>query len=171
VLSANVTLPDVAGATTVHVSSHADMSAAIAAHTPDATAVVMAAAIADFAPPAQGTKVKKSASEAPTLTMTRTSDILAGLAASRIGTKPMLIGFAAETASNPQELRDLAASKLASKGCDAIVANDVSGSAVFGEDHASVVMLTRDGEEVVVANSSKLDIGHDICSLIARLSS
>jgi phosphopantothenoylcysteine decarboxylase/phosphopantothenate--cysteine ligase len=77
------------------------------------------------------------------------------------------VGFAAETSSN---LEELAAQKLASKGCDLLVANDVSGGAVFGQGENSVCVVDRAG---VVANiaSSKTEIAKQLIDIIAaRLS-
>lgn len=168
VIAANVDLPDVAGARTRRVGSHAELESAVTREAEQADAVVMAAAVADFTVPAQSAKVKKTAGEAPVLHLQQTSDILAGLARDRGAGRPILIGFAAETESDPEALNRRAADKLAAKGCDVIVANDVTGAAVFGHDRASVLILDRDGSRLHIADEPKLDIGGAVCTAIAE---
>lgn len=167
VIASNVDLPDVAGALTLRAGSHAELESAVVSEAARADAVVMSAAVADFTVLAQAEKVKKTAGEAPVLHLRQTSDILAGLSRNRRQGRPLLIGFAAETASEPQVLIRLAAEKLAAKGCDIIVANDVSGSAVFGEDRASVLILDHDGPQLHLADEPKLIIGGAVCTVIA----
>lgn len=109
-------------------------------------AVVMAAAVADFTPvEVSAGKVKKDGL-APTLVLAETDDILAALVAAR-GTHraPILVGFAAETAGDREALRLLAAEKIGRKGCDLIVANDVSDGATFGADTNAALIMAATG--------------------------
>jgi phosphopantothenoylcysteine decarboxylase / phosphopantothenate---cysteine ligase len=123
--------------------------------------VVMAAAAADFtlASPSS-TKMKKSGASGLTLELTQTSDVLAGLAASR-GPKQVVVGFAAETASDEAELLKLGTAKLSRKGCQLLILNDVSGGAVFGAADNHVIMLSGDGE-LARADGSKTSVAHAI---------
>ena len=137
----------------VRVRSAAEMHEAIMAAASSADVVIMAAAVADFTPasPASG-KVAKS--EGPlTLTLNRTSDILADLGARRAsadGRGPLLVGFAAET----DDLLRKAREKRARKGVDLIVANDVSQpDRGFDVDTNAVTLVSQDGEESISLQS------------------
>ena len=114
------------GAEVVRVRSAAEMRSAVTEHAPDADAVIMAAAVADYTVSggAQRQKLDKE-SESLTLTLTRTTDILAELGRWRGDrSHPVLVGFAAET----QDVVTRAQAKLETKRVDLIVANDVSRS-------------------------------------------
>jgi phosphopantothenoylcysteine decarboxylase/phosphopantothenate--cysteine ligase len=105
-------------------------------------AAIMVAAVADWHVDAAAQKIKKQADGAPpALALVSNPDILAGLARSS-GRPRLLVGFAAET----NDVVAYAQAKLASKGCDWIVANDVSGD-VMGGDANSVHLVTADGVE------------------------
>ena len=108
----------------------------------DTDIYVGAAAISDYRPKsAEPQKIKKSA-ETFRLEMVKSPDLLANVAALENG--PFTVGFAAET----EKLVDHARAKLKRKGCDWIVANDVSAeNGVFGGDINSVVLVTATGEE------------------------
>jgi phosphopantothenoylcysteine decarboxylase/phosphopantothenate--cysteine ligase len=142
-VSGPVSLSDPAGAKVVRVETAEEMLAAVERALP-ADAAVMAAAVADWrsANPADE-KIKKGKTGAPRLELAENPDILARL--SRHAKRPRLvIGFAAET----QNLIANAKAKLAAKGCDWIVANDVSaaGGAMGGDENA-VHLVTASGVE------------------------
>ena len=137
-----VALTDPAGVTTVHVETAREMLAACEAALP-ADIAVMAAAVADWRVAQEATqKLKKdSGAAAPTLTMALNPDILAGIA--RHARRPRLvIGFAAET----ERVVEHAIGQRQRKGCDWILANDVSGD-VMGGDANSVQIITANGIE------------------------
>lgn len=138
-----VTLPAPAGMRTVRVTTAAEMLAATQAALP-ADIAVMTAAVADWRPAgAQNGKIKKEpGGAAPTLALTENPDILATLAAPGPRRPRLVIGFAAET----DAVIAHAQAKLARKGCDWIVANDVTGG-VMGGDTNTVHVVTRDGVE------------------------
>ncbi len=140
-VSGPVTLATPAGVTRVDVETARDMLAAVEAALP-ADIAFMVAAVADWRAEAAGQKIKKDGSGAvPPLNLTENPDILASLA--KHAARPrLLIGFAAET----EKVIEHAEAKLAKKGCDWIVANDVSGD-VMGGDANSVHLVTRDGVE------------------------
>ena len=136
-----------AGLEVVRVRSAAEMHAAVMQALPGQDVVVMAAAVADYTPatPA-GQKISKS--DGPlTLTLTRTRDILGDLGASRDGAaRPVLVGFAAETADAVARGRR----KLEAKRVDLVVANDVTqAGAGFEHDTNAVTIITRDREVAV----------------------
>jgi phosphopantothenoylcysteine decarboxylase/phosphopantothenate--cysteine ligase len=133
-----VTLPTPAGVARVDVQTARDMVAAVEAALP-ADAAVLVAAVADWRVEAATQKLKKGAGGPPTLTLVENPDILAGLA--RNPRRPrLLVGFAAET----EHVVAHAQAKLARKGCDWIVANDVSGD-VMGGDGNTVHLVTAQG--------------------------
>ena len=134
-----VTLPTPPGVTRVDVESARDMAAAVDAALP-ADVAVMVAAVADWHVQAAGQKLKKG-EVAPALALVENPDILAALG--RSPHRPRLVvGFAAET----EHVVGHAVAKRARKGCDWLVANDVSGD-VFGGEANSVHLVTADGVE------------------------
>ena len=134
-----VALPTPAGVTRVDVESARDMAAAVAAALP-ADVAIMVAAVADWRVEAAPQKVKKGEA-APALTLVENPDILAAIA--HAPDRPRLVvGFAAET----ERVVEHAVAKRARKGCDWLVANDVSGD-VFGGDANTVHLVTADGVE------------------------
>jgi phosphopantothenoylcysteine decarboxylase/phosphopantothenate--cysteine ligase len=74
----------------------------------------------------------------------------------------VIVGFAAETGDASGSVLDLARAKLARKGCDLLVVNDVSGGAVFGSDDNEAVVLAADGAVVEVPRGSKAALAHVI---------
>ena len=136
-----VTLATPAGVTRVDVETAREMAAASDVALP-ADAAVMVAAVADWHVEATTTKIKKQADGTPpALALTQNPDILATL--SRSDRRPgLVVGFAAET----NDVIAHAKAKLASKGCDWIVANDVSGN-VMGGDSNSIHLVTATGVE------------------------
>lgn len=137
-----VALPTPAGVERVDVETAREMADAVAAALP-ADAAVMVAAVADWrTADAAGQKLKKDGSgRPPPLELTENPDILATLGHS--ADKPrLLVGFAAET----EKVIDHARAKLARKGADWIVANDVSGDVMGGERNA-VHIVTAGGVE------------------------
>jgi len=124
----------------VDVETAIEMAAAVEAALP-ADAAVMVAAVADWRVESAGQKIKKGENGPPVLRLVENPDILAGLA--RNPRRPrLLIGFAAET----EHVVDHAKAKLAKKGADWIVANDVSGD-VMGGDANAVHVVSADGVE------------------------
>ncbi len=127
--------------TRIDVQTAREMATAVEASLP-ADAAIMVAAVADWRVDASAQKIKKDGSDVmPTLKLVENPDILAGLA--RSPQRPrLLIGFAAETENVVQNAK----AKLARKGCDWIVANDVSGD-VMGGDGNAVHIVTAAGVE------------------------
>ena len=139
-------LPDPVGVTTVHVEDARAMEQALATHAWSADAVIMAAAVADFRPlaPSERKLKRTEIGLLPTITLDSNPDLLAGLGAERKrrGGGPLLVGFAAET----HDVVNYARAKLASKGCDVVIANDVSAAdAGFAVDTNRVIVVDAAG--------------------------
>jgi phosphopantothenoylcysteine decarboxylase / phosphopantothenate---cysteine ligase len=172
-VAANVTLAEPAGVKVVRVESTAELRDAVLTAAAGADAVVMAAAPADFRPVHHSdTKIKKSEDgSAPVISLEQNPDILKELSAHRPGAGTVVVGFAAETGDTTGSVLDLARAKLARKGCDLLVVNDVSGGAVFGADDNEAVILAADGTAVDVPRGSKGALAHVIWDQVAaRLS-
>ena len=151
VLVTTSSLPVPSGIDVLAVSTAAEMQAAVESVAPGADVVVMAAAVADFRPVAvAGDKLKK-ADGIPEIRLEPTVDILAVLGATK---RPgqTLVGFAAETADVAANARG----KLAAKGADLLVANDVGAPGVgFEHDTNAVVIYGADGSELTVPLADK----------------
>ncbi|MBA3781576.1 MAG: bifunctional phosphopantothenoylcysteine decarboxylase/phosphopantothenate--cysteine ligase CoaBC [Nocardioides sp.] len=171
-VSANVALPDPAGVTVIRVETTAELREAVVAATASADAVVMAAAPADFRPIATSEhKIKKAADgSSPSIALTQNPDILAEISHDRARPGALIVGFAAETGDNTGSVLELAAAKLARKGCDLLVVNDVSGGAVFGSLDNEAVILGADGGRRAVPHGSKAALAHVIWDeVVSRL--
>ncbi len=166
-VAANVELPDPAGAKVVRVVSARDMHAAMLAAAPHADAIVMTAAVADFRPAARaGQKIKKDGRLPEPITLTENPDILADLSARRAASGPagqLIVGFAAET--DPD--LDVARAKLARKGCDFLVMNQVGGGLGFGAGDNEAVVLAADGTVTPIPRRSKDALADFVWGLVA----
>jgi phosphopantothenoylcysteine decarboxylase/phosphopantothenate--cysteine ligase len=160
----------------VHVRVDAESAVAMhkamqeAVFSPDAQvgAVVMAAAVADFTPSRVSAGKAKKDGSVPELSLSETDDILAGLVASRgHRSSPVLVGFAAETAMDRTSLESLALRKRARKGCDFIVANDVSDG-VFGSDTNAVLIVSEAGVVDEIPTARKGLVAHRVWDQVLR---
>jgi len=153
------------GATFVPVQTAEEMREAALQHLAAATVVIKAAAVADYrvASPA-GQKIKSKKDEGLTLDLVPNPDILRELAARKGRT--FLVGFAAET----NDLRRNAQTKLAAKGIDLLVANDVSRKGIgFEADDNQVVLLDRWGGEIELPMMSKIAVADAILDRVLAL--
>ena len=151
-VSGPVKLPDPPGMKVIHVESARAMLAAVEAGLP-ADAAVFAAAVADWRVAEAGAqKTKKTAAGPPTLALVENPDILATVAKRKTGRPRLVVGFAAETERVIENARE----KLAKKGCDWIIANDVSKeSGVMGGDRNTVHLVTARGVEAWPSQSKE----------------
>ncbi len=132
-----------AGVTRVNVETGLEMAAACSAALP-ADAAVCVAAVSDWRPDQVfGVKMKKGPGGPPSLTLVENPDILAGLSARGPRRPRLVVGFAAET----ENLEPNARAKLARKGCDWIIGNDVSGEAIMGGNENEVLVVREGGIE------------------------
>lgn len=167
-VAANLQVPPPASVDVVEVSSTADLDAEMRRLAGTAGVLIMAAAPADYTPAnPSGSKLKKDADSGLTLELVQTTDVLAGLVGDR---RPgqVVVGFAAETATDAADLIRLGRAKLIRKGCDLLVCNDVSGGAVFGQANNSVVILDDSGV-VSEASDDKNTIAHRILDAVAAI--
>jgi phosphopantothenoylcysteine decarboxylase/phosphopantothenate--cysteine ligase len=143
-ISGPVQLPDPAGVTTVRIETAREMLAAVETALP-ADVAIFAAAVGDWRTAATAPqKMKKTGGPTPKLALVENPDILATVAHARTKRPKLVIGFAAET----EHVIEHAKKKLARKGCDWIVANDVSAaSGVMGGDRNAVHLISRSGVE------------------------
>ncbi len=164
-VSGPVAIPDPAGVEVVHVETAREMLDAVEAALP-ADIGVFAAAVADWRAEAQaGQKLKKDGGAIPPLQLTENPDILATIAHRTTGRPPLVVGFAAET----EHVLEHARAKLARKGCDLIVANDVSaGGGVMGGTHNAVHLVGATGVETW-PSLDKEEVGRRIVARLANL--
>ncbi len=143
VVAANVALARDPAVEYLDVTTAAELQAACEQRFEDCDVLIMAAAVADYRPrrPAPG-KIKKQAAATLSLELERTSDVLSALAARR-GAQT-IVGFAAEHGA---EARANARDKLAAKGLDAVVVNDIARDDIgFDVDSNEVTIITASGE-------------------------
>ncbi len=143
------------GVTRIDVETALEMRDAVLGALPRASIAILSAAVADYAPErAEGAKIKREKRDALTLTLVKNPDILAEVVKQR--GKATVVGFAAET----ENLLANARAKLARKGCDLIVANDVSRADIgFDVDRNEVVIVgpgPDDVREVPIARKSEV---------------
>jgi phosphopantothenoylcysteine decarboxylase / phosphopantothenate---cysteine ligase len=163
-VAANVDLPDPAGAEVVRVVSARDLQAAVTDAAAAADAVVMAAAVADFRPEVRsGSKIKKSGAAPVPIQLAENPDILRELSAHRARPGQVIVGFAAET---DDVLRNGQA-KLAAKGCDLLVVNQVGGGLAFGTSDNEAVVLATDGTSTPVPRGPKEVLADVVWDVVA----
>ncbi len=164
-IAANSGLPDPAGADVVRVGTAVELREAVLEAAEDADAVVMAAAVADFRPVryAQGKIKKKDGQEPAPIDLTRNPDILAEISTSRARPGQIIVGFAAET----DDVLDNGRAKLARKGCDLLVVNEVGERRTFGSEQNEAVVLAADGTETSVPHGPKEALADTVWSLVA----
>jgi phosphopantothenoylcysteine decarboxylase / phosphopantothenate---cysteine ligase len=167
-VAANVDLPAPFGVRVVPVGTAEELRTAMHAEAKEADVVVMSAAVADFRPATvAGAKLKKgSASEPDSVALVRNPDVLAEL----VGARPagqLVVGFAAETGDDDGDVLTHARAKLARKGCDLLVVNDVSAGQVFGRPDNSAVVLAADGSATEVPRGTKDAVAAGIWAAVA----
>jgi phosphopantothenoylcysteine decarboxylase / phosphopantothenate---cysteine ligase len=151
-VSANVELPDPAGVRVVRVISARELEAAVRSAAAGADAVVMAAAVADFRPETRtDSKIKKAGLPPGPLRLVENPDVLRGLSAHRARPGQVIVGFAAET----EDLLHNGQAKLAAKGCDLLVVNQVGAGLAFGTTDNEAIVLGSDGTVAKVPRGPK----------------
>lgn len=168
-VSGPVSVPDPQGVKVVRVESAREMEAAVKAALP-ADIAIFAAAVADWraARDAQR-KIKKDGGPPPPLELAENPDILAGIAAMQQGRPRLVVGFAAET----HDVVALATAKRARKGCDLIVANDVSATSgvaggVMGGERNVVHLIDERGAAPAWPEMSKREVAERLVAEFAH---
>ncbi|MFE6309148.1 bifunctional phosphopantothenoylcysteine decarboxylase/phosphopantothenate--cysteine ligase CoaBC [Nocardiopsis sp. NPDC057823] len=166
-VAANVALPDPAGVRVVPVTSAVELAEAVEAERAGADVIVMSAAVADFRPAASvASKIKKSGAAPAPIELVENPDVLAGLVVSRDreGTGQVIVGFAAET----DDVIANGRAKLARKGCDLLVVNQVGGGRAFGTEDNQAVVLGADGSAVEIPRGPKEDLADRVWDLVGE---
>ncbi|MER7788654.1 bifunctional phosphopantothenoylcysteine decarboxylase/phosphopantothenate--cysteine ligase CoaBC [Streptomyces sp. NPDC097640] len=164
-VSANSELPDPAGADVVRVGTAVQLREAVVKAAADADAVVMAAAVADFRPAkyAEGKIKKRDGQEPEPIVLVRNPDVLAEISADRARPGQIIVGFAAET----DDVLANGRAKLARKGCDLLVVNEVGEHKTFGSEANEAVVLAADGTETPVPYGPKEILADTVWDLVA----
>ncbi len=166
VIAANVDLPRHTQISYIDVESAAQLEAAARDQFPSCELLLMAAAVADFtaSEPAPG-KLKKDGRSELELTLSPTTDVLAALSELRTEGQT-LVGFAAEHGADAVEV---GRTKLASKGLDALVINDVAGAEIGFESSSNEVTIVTAVGDQHVPKADKLEIAEAILDAIDEL--
>lgn len=153
-----------------NVESTLELQTQMLASQPEADAIIMAAAVADYRP-AQRTdsKMKKSGGDGLTLSLVQNPDVLVGLVQSRPESQ-IIVGFAAETGDAETTALDYARAKFRRKGVDLLVFNDVSDDQAFGHDDTMVQIITSDAGDINVGEEFHGSKDHVSQKVIAALS-
>ncbi|WP_189972738.1 bifunctional phosphopantothenoylcysteine decarboxylase/phosphopantothenate--cysteine ligase CoaBC [Streptomyces avidinii] len=164
-VAANTALADPAGVDVVRVGTAVQLREAVLKAAADADAVVMAAAVADFRPAEYaGGKIKKKDGQDPApVALVRNPDVLAEISADRARVGQVVVGFAAET----DDVLANGRAKLARKGCDLLVVNEVGESRTFGSEENEAVVLASDGSETPVPYGPKEALAEVIWDQVA----
>jgi phosphopantothenoylcysteine decarboxylase / phosphopantothenate---cysteine ligase len=163
-VAANTGLPDPAGVRVISVTSAAQLREAVLAAAPAADAIVMAAAVADFRPAKRSAvKIKKTGARPDPIALTENPDIVRDLVAARQRPGQLIVAFGAETGDVLANGRE----KLARKGCDLLVVNQVGNGLAFGTADNEVAVLSADGTEVKLARAPKDEIADEVWDIIA----
>ncbi|MEV6105488.1 bifunctional phosphopantothenoylcysteine decarboxylase/phosphopantothenate--cysteine ligase CoaBC [Streptomyces sp. NPDC051940] len=165
-IAANTALPDPAGADVVRVQTAVQLREAVLKAAADADAVVMAAAVADFRPATYASgKIKKEEGKEPEpVALVRNPDILAEISADRPRPGQLVVGFAAET----DDVLANGRKKLARKGCDLLVVNEVGERKAFGSAENEAVVLGADGSEHPVPYGPKEALADTVWDLVGE---
>jgi len=166
-IAANLEIPVPAGIETRLVGTALELQAAVTEAATGADCVIMAAAVADYRPAqVRGDKIKKEeAGDTLVLELIRNPDILAGLAAEKTAGQ-LVIGFAAETETDPDLLLSLGREKLARKGCDYLVLNRVGWTEGFAAERNEVRVIDSAGVIVAEAAGTKMSVAGRILDVV-----
>lgn len=163
-VAANTGLPDPAGAKVVGVKSALQLREEMLAAAPLADAIVMAAAVADYRPAVRSEqKIKKTGAGPAPIALVENPDIVRDLVAARRRTDQVIVAFGAETGDVLVNGR----AKLARKGCDLLVVNQVGNGLAFGTADNEAIVLGADGSEVSLPRGPKEQIADAIWDLVA----
>lgn len=167
-VAAHVSEAAPSGVDRIDVDTAEQMREAMESRAAAADIIIMAAAVADFRPARyHDSKIKKvDGVEPEAIELVRNPDILAALTAAR---RPgqIIVGFAAETPESEGHLGELARTKMQRKGCDLIVANDVSGGDIFGQDTTRVQILESSGNVVAQVSGTKAQVAEQLLLALA----
>jgi phosphopantothenoylcysteine decarboxylase/phosphopantothenate--cysteine ligase len=162
-VAANTDLPDPAGVRLIPVTSALQLRSAVLSAAAGADAVVMAAAVADYRPAARSdVKIKKTGAPPEPVALTENPDVLKDLVARRAPGQ-VIVGFAAET----DDVLSHGRAKLAAKGCDLLVVNQVGPGRAFGTLDNEAVVLSAEGVATEVRQGPKEALADVVWDLVA----
>jgi S-adenosylmethionine synthetase len=152
-VTANTELPEIEGITTTSVETADQMLSVLDIEFPHCDALIMSAAVAD-AKVVNYSEEKIGKEGLNSISLTRNPDILKSLTSIKKQGQ-VIIGFAAETTFDLNELKAKASAKLSNKSCDLIYVNNVSNGAVFGSDSTKGLIIDTDNKVIEVPEISK----------------
>jgi phosphopantothenoylcysteine decarboxylase/phosphopantothenate--cysteine ligase len=162
-VGANLAVPPPTGVTVVPVETAAELRDAVRVEAGSADVVVMAAAVADFRPVSVSAhKIKKGGEQPQPIELTPTVDVLAELAAERLRTGQVVVGFAAETGDDDGDVLAHGREKARRKGADLLVVNAVGPGRGFVVEHNEVTILDARGDDVARACGTKDEVADAI---------
>ena len=163
-VAANTDLTDPPGARVVRVTSASQLRDAVLAESASADVIVMAAAVADFRPATRSAaKIKKTGAAPAPIELAENRDIVRDLVAARRRDGQLIVAFGAETGDVLANGR----AKLARKGCDLLVVNQVGNGLAFGTADNEATVLGADGTEVKLPRAAKDEIADAIWDEVA----
>ncbi len=144
----------------VKVKSALDMKFAVEKEFDNADCIIMAAAVADYrVKEIASQKMKKTSDDEITLTLVKNPDILKDLCGRKKNAKPLIIGFCAES----ENLIENAKEKISKKGCDYLIANDISRKDIgFGSDYNEVTIFDKNGGMKKLERADKKTVARKI---------
>ncbi len=171
-IATHLEVPVPHGVNVIHASSALELREAVFQHAPGHDALIMNAAVADFRPASvENSKIKKrDEHSAPVIELVRNPDILAELVQARRSNKQLpgvIVGFAAETGDEQGTVLEYGQAKLARKGCEMLVVNEVGASLTFGQDTNTIQVLFADGRPSATASGSKIDVARVVIQELA----
>ena len=171
-IATHLEVPAPHGVQLVQASSALELREAVFAHAEGQHALIMNAAVADFRPASvEAAKIKKrDEHSAPTIELVRNPDILAEVVAARAENDQLpatIVGFAAETGDAQGSVLDYGRAKLARKGCEMLVVNEVGAAKTFGAETNEATILFAHGQQAVPASGSKLEVARIVINQLA----
>jgi phosphopantothenoylcysteine decarboxylase/phosphopantothenate--cysteine ligase len=167
-VAANTALPEPAGVKVIKVTSALELRDAVLAESLSSDVVVMSAAVADYRP-AERLTTKRKKTDTLSVDLVQNPDVLAELGAARHAGQ-VLVGFAAETGDADGSVLDHGRAKLARKGCDLLVVNEVGETGHptgFEGDSNAAVVLGADGSATEIPLGSKDVVADVVWDLVA----
>ncbi len=168
-INANSNLPTPAGVDVVNVESADELLRAVLQNITKADALIMVAAVADYRPTSvTESKIKKSSGGIENIPLSENPDILRTVVELK---KPnfTVVGFAAETGDANQSALEYGLTKLATKGVDALVVNQVGVGLGFEVDENAVTIVSPHFEPITVPATSKAKIAETVCNVVKTL--
>jgi len=163
-IAANMEPQALYGIEIVAVQTVADLGQELELRINDFDLLIMAAAVSDFSPSIHKGKIKRSEHESISLEMRANPDLLEDLVRKlrKSESRAITVGFAAESSS---DLVPLAKRKLSQKGCDYILANDITGGKTFGAEETSLLLVSK--SDTVGFDGTKLAVAREVLEMLA----